>query len=144
MLRHMDNYLSLIAQTRIEALNQAIRSREMADHSAGYAMLGIAVLSVAVAVAAAYLYKQRSERIVCDSKKLFRELCRAHHLSWGQRRLLREMARVKNVSDPTLLMLDHQLWVMDPVKEMGLCQPKMRKRLLFVQRLLFASEKRAS
>jgi hypothetical protein len=137
------NNLMFVAQTRIEALNQAIRTREMADHSNGYALLGIAVLSIAVAVVTAYLFKKRSERIVCDARKLFKELCRAHHLSWSQRRLLNEMARVKNVSDPTLLMIDQHLWVIDPVKEMGLCQPKMRKRLQIVQRLLFASDHRS-
>lgn len=133
-------FVLCLAQTRIEAMNQAFRAREPAD-STGYALLAIGVLSLLVSIVIFLVFKQRTSRVISDSQLLFRELCRAHHLSWRARHLLQEMARVKKLNDPCVLLLDGKHWILNPETEAKLCTNSKRNRIQKLQPLLFAPAK---
>lgn len=70
---------------------------------------GLAVLAVVFGVAwllNRYLLRKGGERIRYTSpRRLFGELCRAHGLSWPQRRLLRKLAMERKLPQPSELFL---------------------------------------
>jgi hypothetical protein len=131
------NLIPLTAQVRIEPVNQLVAP--VANDTSGRdtliagLFLGLALLSVIIG----FVMWLRRDRRCADTKALFRELCSAHHLSRSQVRVLWELARVKKISDPTSLIIDSHLWIVQPSEEPSLCKPKVRNRISTIQRLLF-------
>ncbi|MEZ6138528.1 MAG: hypothetical protein R3C53_26900 [Pirellulaceae bacterium] len=133
-------FLPILAQTRIEAMNQAFRSPQSGN---GYAvMIMIAIVATVFSLAAGIYvyYRRRSERVCHDPRKLFNELCRAHGLNSKQRRLLNNLAQARGVKDPSEVLLDSNHWVLDPTTDKKFCEPKCRNLLLTLQRTLFEVE----
>ncbi|MCA9132577.1 MAG: hypothetical protein KDA45_05470 [Planctomycetales bacterium] len=137
MLPLFSTFTVLLAQTRIEALNQAFRARDSVGGSESLWMLAVVGPCLLVAIVLFWIVKQRTERVVDDPSRLFAELCRAHYLSVGDRRLLGEIARVKRLVDPSTLLLDAELWTFDPASEARFCQPRVQTRLSQLQGQLF-------
>jgi hypothetical protein len=77
------------------------------DSTHWWLLLGCAVLFAGFAVAI-YRSSRRgeSEFDVDSDAKLFRDLCRAHHLSSANRRLLRRLASARGVEEPARLFIE--------------------------------------
>ena len=129
--------LALLAQSRIQTMNQGFRAQNSANLGTAMLMLGGIALVILLAFGIAYLVKLQRAKISDDSTKLFSELCRAHNLSFGQRRWMRQLAKARKLDDPNQLFLNPGLWVLDPGADGKLCQRKARKHLLIAQRVLF-------
>jgi hypothetical protein len=63
------------------------------------------VFSVAVWVVVRNRLEKRSERVLDDSRKLFRDLCRAQRLSWKETALLEDLADRRGLETPSLLFV---------------------------------------
>ncbi len=127
----------MLAQTRIEAMNHAFLARETEDNSKSYIMLVAIGLALLVAVCIYFWVKKRSERVVNDPNQLFRELCRAHHFSRKNRRLLFKMAREKKLANPCELLFNAELWTLDANNEQSLCHPKVRANIQKLRSMLY-------
>ncbi len=132
--------VTLLAQSRFRATSQSLRMQQDGIQAA-YMMLGITIMVVAIIVVAVYFIYYHDREATCEPRKLFRELCRANHLSWRQRRLLRDMAKIKRIADPLRLFLNADLWMIDTAKDTRLCKPRVRSRLQAMHKMLFTTEK---
>lgn len=138
MLDHCLSMTSVLAQqSRIEAMNQGLRAYESAENSSWMVLLGICLLTCAVAGIIVVIVKLRAQQRLCDPHRLFRELCRAHQVTWRQRRLLKSFAKTRKLSDPNQLFLDSSLWAFCPASEPKLCAPAKHRRFLTLQRMFF-------
>jgi hypothetical protein len=136
MLMH-EQPIFVIAQSRIEAMNQGFRTQQSGG---GYAVvIMIAAIAVAFGLAALiYLYfKRYSKQTVNDPQKLFAELCKAHGFSRSQRRLMRELAEHHHLKDPNMLLLESGKWGIGDTDNKRLALPKNQNRLLILKRQLF-------
>jgi hypothetical protein len=104
------------------------RPRFDAEHL--WTILSIVALVVGFAVVS-YRSSQRAKRPfdVDKSTKLFRELCRAHRLSFGNRRLLKRLAAARNLSEPTLLFVEPRHFEIGQLPD-GLCRYADEIRML--------------
>lgn len=133
----------LLAQTRIEALNQGFRDRNFGQAGDARGMLILALGAVLCALAIYYGFRFRQSHPINNPRKLLAELAAANCLTGRQRRLLGKLARAKKIDDPTQLMIDASLWVLDPVHEVRLCKPRILRRIQHIHRLLFEELKEA-
>lgn len=127
---------------RVEAVTQSFLEQPQQNSYQSLIMLAIIAAALLLAGGLYALYLRQTGRIFDDPKRLFRELCRAHGLSLGQQSILMKLVKARKLQNPNLVMLDANLWVLDPTTDVELCTPKMRSRLIHVQRLLFSSENR--
>jgi hypothetical protein len=72
-----------------------------------WTILSLVALIIGLAVVS-YRSSRRTKRHfdVDSPTRLFRELCRAHRLSFGKRRLLKRLAAVRSLSEPALLFVE--------------------------------------
>lgn len=134
---------ALLAQSRVQSLNEAFLEKPNGSFAGGFVMLGIVVVAILLSGIAFYFYKKRSERVICDPNKLLDEVARAHGLPFGQRRLLKRLAKAKQLSDPVTLLLDDRLWVLDPAQDTVFCKPRRVAQLKALQRVLFTKSENA-
>jgi hypothetical protein len=101
MLQHM----LILAARSVWGRFDHERPRFDATHM--WTILSIAALVVGLAVVS-YRSSRRARREfdVDSATKLFRELCRAHRLSFGNRQLLKRLAAARSLSDPALLFVE--------------------------------------
>jgi hypothetical protein len=70
-------------------------------------LVSIGALLIAVAVVAYRSSRRRKREFTHESpQRLFRELCRAHGLSFASRRLLKRLAVARGVPNPAILFVD--------------------------------------
>lgn len=134
---------ALLAQGRIEAMNQGFRMQQHNSY-ASIIMITIVLLALGTAAGIFFYVKRKSQKVVDDPLQLFRELSRAHGLSGGQRKLLLQLAKNHGLKDPCTLFLDSAHFSLDPQADANLCQPKSLKKFLFVQRIIFTEEQKAA
>ncbi len=103
-----------IAQSRIEAMNQAVQPLDAETGTPALPLLTLAFATIALAVAILYFFKHNTARTSNDSLNLFAELCRCNHLSRRQRKLLKGLANYQKVSNPCQIFLDIELWTIAP------------------------------
>lgn len=129
----------MISQSRIQAMNQGFRTQQ----DSGYAsiiMIAIVFLTLGLAAGIYFYVKFKAQKVVDDPALLFRELSRAHGLNGRQRKLLLQLAKSRGLKDPCTLFLSPSLFSLDPQSDAQLCQPKILKKFLVVQRILFTSK----
>ncbi|QDV21757.1 hypothetical protein [Aureliella helgolandensis] len=127
----------LIAEGRVAALRAGFQMQETKSLTIGLVLIA-ASFTVILATALLYWFIQRrAAKRFCSPKKLFRELCRVHHFSFPQRRLLAQLVKVGGVSDPNLLFIDSRLWILDPSKNPKLCVARNRRHLQKMQRAIY-------
>lgn len=130
--------LLTLAQIRIDPVIQRVANPESTDNRLRL-MLILALGAVALfAVAVATYSRYRVTAVANDSSTLLLELCRAHHLSRKDRGILRELSRVQQLSDPTLLLVDAKLWNFDAKTESSLTSPETQTHMHKLQCQLFA------
>jgi len=78
-------------------------------------------------------YELRAGRGYVSRWGLFRELCKAHRLSWSDRLLLGKLAKVQGVDQPARLFLEPQR--LDPATLSPSLAGKMRQVTILRQRL---------
>jgi hypothetical protein len=72
-----------------------------------WTLLSLAALLIATLVVAYRSSRRNKLEFTSDSsRRLFRELCRAHRLTWANRRLLRHLAEARQVAQPADLFVD--------------------------------------
>jgi hypothetical protein len=72
-----------------------------------WTLLSLAALLIATLVVAYRSSRRNKLEFTSDSsRRLFRELCRAHRLTWANRRLLRHLAEARQVAQPAGLFVD--------------------------------------
>jgi hypothetical protein len=74
-------------------------------------LLAIFVIAVVVVIIAAVVWRELKRRAARtfradSSAKLFRELCAAHGIKRSSRRLLKQLAEARGVSDPATLFVE--------------------------------------
>lgn len=135
----VSSQLSVLAQGRIQSLNQAFLSKDGKTTTA-LTMIAIAVLVTVTTAIIYWVVKRRSEGTVDSPRKLFAELCRAHRLSFGQRRLLASLAKSLKLDDQCEIFLNSDLWQLDPVKYPKFCKKGKVNQLRLLRRVLFVEQ----
>lgn len=131
--------LGLLAQGRIQSLNQAFLSKDGKTTTA-LTMLAIAVLVTVTTAIVYWVVKRRSEATINKPRKLFAELCRAHRLRLGQRRLLANLAKSLKLEDECEIFVNSELWQLDPVKFPKFCKKSTVNQLRLLRRVLFVEQ----
>jgi hypothetical protein len=127
-------------KNRIEAVTlNVLEQSPDSSHWISIVLLGVAIV-LAAAVAFYFTYRKQLNCVCDDPELLFKELCRAHGLTFGQKAVLLKLIKARRLNNPNLVLIDSSLWVLDPTRDAELCTPKVRNRLIHVQRLLFSSE----
>ena len=127
-------------RNRIEAVTQSFLEQSQGSGYGTMIMLTSVGVAVALGIAAYFFYRRQLDRVCNDPQALFNEICRAHGLTGGQKSVLMKLVKVRKLKNPNLVLIDSNLWVLDPAVDAELCTPKLRNRLIHVQRLLFNSE----
>lgn len=126
-----------LAQARIDAVTLPLEEPEVVSDSRAGLMMVFAFATIAIALAAVTILKQRSNRPTNDSGRLFLELCRENHLSRRQRKLLSQLSSVQQLTDPCQLLLNIELWQLDPQQAAQFNSHKSQAELLRLRSLLF-------
>ena len=127
----------VLAQIRVDAMAPILEEPEVVSGSRPGMMIAIAFATIAIAVASLTFLKQCSSRTTNDSGRLFLELCGRHRLSRRQRQLLRELSEYQQVADPSQVLLDAELWQLDPAQTTHLSSEKVQLELQKLRSLLF-------
>ena len=122
---------------RMQEVFRALRSTQSETRTEGnYTILLITCAIFAVLIVLGAIYQIIQTRQSYNSpKKLFWELCRAHHLSWTERWLLWKLAKWLALENPAVIFIDAGCF--DPQKMPSVFAPnvkdfeKMKKRLFF-------------
>ncbi len=98
-----------------------------------------AVIVVSLVFAVLYFLRRNRPVGAKNPRQLFNDLCRAHHLSGGERTQIRNLASRLKILNPAILFLDHSLWDFDqlaqgehPLAERDIENLKKLNRTLFV------------
>ena len=134
------NYPWFVAQLPFSAAGDATLPL---DSDAGIfnpsAVIAAAILVVGMAIAVIYFVRRNRPVGAKNHRKLFNDLCRAHHLSGAERKQIRNLASRLQIPSPTILFLDHSLWDFDklaqgdhPLADREIENLKKLSRILFV------------
>jgi hypothetical protein len=93
-----------------------------AEHGVFFYWAVIAIVA-AIVLAFVLLFSLMRRKTRSQARLLFTELCNMHQLSIRQRRLLRRLAGMQNMDDPTSLMVDATQWHLDELEK----QSQLRK-----------------
>lgn len=129
--------LLLIAQVRVNAEVHILEEPEVASGSRLGMMIVIAIATMAIALAGLTFLKRCSRRTTNDSGRLFLELCSENHLSRRQRRLLYELSEHQQTTDPSQVLLNADLWQLDPAQTTPLSSEKVQTELQRLRSMLF-------
>jgi len=102
-------FFFLLAEAdRLRSMGSGFRSRRSSfDLGDGMTLLLVmTALVVALYLLSRYLNRRDGNQSYHSPRSLFRELCGAHGLSFHNRRLLKKLASIQNLADPTLLFLE--------------------------------------
>lgn len=127
-------------RNRIEAVQQSFLEQPQQSGYNTLIMLAVVGVALVVAAVAFQLHRRQSGCLVDDPKRLFDELCRAHGLTMTQKSTLLTLVKARKLQNPSQIMLDANLWILDPATDKELCTPKYRSRLIHVQKLLFSAD----
>lgn len=132
----LEHGILLAEQSRLESLGRGFQHGS--GVSAGNIVLSVLTLvGIVLAVwAAAYWHAHRERLPWCnDAATLFRSLCRAHALRWGDQWLLWRVARYQRLDDPARMFLEPQR--LDPAN-LGSVFRVQAARLVAIRERLFA------
>ena len=105
------SYILLAQRSRSDSFREGFRSRGTTGHDDVLLSLLIVATLVAGMWAISRLVSMGRKRHGYNSPwRLFWALCKAHHLSWSDRWLLRRVARDQALHDPGRLFLEAQRW----------------------------------
>ncbi len=127
----------LIAQVRVNAMAPILEEPEVTSGSRPGMMIAIAFATIAIAVVGLTFLKQHSHRATHDCGRLFLELCRENQLSRRQRQLLHELSELQQITDPSQVLLNADLWQFDPAQSTLLGSEKVQAELRKLRSLLF-------
>ncbi len=68
-------------------------------------LIGMVVIGIGVAIVVAIAKRKDFSKPCDDPNKLFRQLCIAHHLDFGSRRLLLKLATALDLAQPALVFV---------------------------------------
>lgn len=97
----------LIAQSPISSLGSRFRS-ETSQWNVWH-LLGLGIILVGLAALAWLLtrhFQKKDRQGYHSERRLFRELCVAHGLTWQQRRILKQLAAACGLANPSQLFLE--------------------------------------
>ncbi len=100
----------LAEHNRGDAFREGFRTRGTAGHDDVLLSLLIVTALLAGMWAMSRLVGMRQRRVYNSPWKLFRALCKAHHLKWSEIWLLWRVARSQHLRDPGRLFLEGELW----------------------------------
>jgi LPXTG-motif cell wall-anchored protein len=141
MLTNPMNFYLIVAQQRIDALQQVAQPQTATDGgNTGLIVAGI-LIAIAVAATAWFVLKKKKVIQTNDNHKLFAELCRHNHLSRRQRKLLGDLASLQKLTNPCQLFLDIEKWAIAPTGETSLNAPGVQAELHRLRSLLFTHSK---
>ena len=126
-----------LAQVRVDAMAPILEEPEVVSGARPGMMIAFAFATIAIAMAGLTILKQRSHRATNDSGRLFAELCRNNNLSRRQRQLLHELSVHQQVANASQLLLNVDLWQLDPARPTPLGSEKVQTELLKLRSLLF-------
>ena len=129
----------VIAQSPIEAMNRAFREKPQADNANVLIMLGAVGGAVLLTAVIAWYMKVRGTGEINDCWKLFHEICRAHSLTWSERRKLGAFAKSQRLDDPCALLINADLWSFEGVAKGRFLKPKYQREITALQRVLFTT-----
>lgn len=95
------------------------------------------VLTIALAVGAYFLMRNRQPSVEEQSRSLFRELCRAHQLSGAQSTLVMRLAKGLKLNCPATLFVDSNAWRIPEDSGEGSLSRKDWEKLQTIQKMLF-------
>jgi len=127
----------LMAQVRVNAMAPILEEPEVVSGSRPGLMIALAFATIAIAVVGLTYLKQHSRRTTNDSGHLFLELCRKNQLSRRQRQLLYELSEHQQMTDPNQVLLNAELWQLDPAQTTLLGSEKVQAELRKLRSLLF-------
>jgi len=137
----MNMWYRVAAVTAQAEWYRRFRLRSTADAASILAMLALlAIVVMGVWVASRWFQARERRRSNCP-RALFRELCRAHGLSSGDRNLLLRLASQQNPYNPAAIFLDPQCFEADQLPPAAVGDIENVKRL---RELLFGSLARPS
>jgi hypothetical protein len=79
-----------------------------------WAAVGVAILCLGMWLVRRAL-RGNSNGSYHSRAQLFQSLCKAHRLTWAERRLLRRLAQARGLGDPTILFVEPGHFVMSPL-----------------------------
>ena len=94
-------------------------------------------LTIALAVGAYFLFRNRQPSVEQQSRSLFRELCRAHQLSSAQSKLVMRLANCLRLPCPATLFVDSNAWQIPEGSGDDGLDRKDWEKLLTIQKMLF-------
>ncbi len=104
----------------------------------GFIVICIAiVLTIAVAIGAYFLMRNRQPSVEEQSRSLFRELCRAHQLTSAQSHLVMRLAKGLRLACPATLFVDSSSWRIPEDNGEGSLDRKEWEKLQTIQKMLF-------
>lgn len=137
MIQPLQSSPVLVAQSRIDALSNAFQNKEPADYTIAMIIFGSVLTTAVLGYLGLVIYRWQASKIVNCPKKMFKELCRAHTLSSGEKASLVKLATARKLKDPCRVFIDSQLWMLDPTRDRELCKPKHRSILRRTRTKLF-------
>lgn len=106
--------------------------------SAGFVVICIAiVLTIALAVGAYFVMRNRQPSVEEQTRSLFRELCRIHQLTGAQSKLVLRLAGGLKLSSPATLFVDSTLWRIPEDNSEGSLDRQDWEKLQTIQKMLF-------
>ncbi|MCA9195276.1 MAG: hypothetical protein KDB03_26075 [Planctomycetales bacterium] len=92
----------------LETVRREFEKQQSGFGSGTWGMLAILLVALVVAGAILWAFKN-STRKFSDARSLFSQLCRAHHLSYQQRKLMLLLAKESQLQ-PSYLFLSSEAW----------------------------------
>ena len=110
----MADYLLLLARRQdLRGMSEGFRGRSVWDNAPQTVLIAGIILAVAVVLLLVGRYANRYEQRHATNSPtdLFRELCRIHHLTNADRRLLKRIATHWELESPALIFIEPDLFV---------------------------------
>ena len=101
---------ALLGQSRVSRLGSHFSGEKRSRGIAPYVWMTVVPILVAVGASALYQYHQNANVHLDSPGKLFRDLSKAHQLTWDQRRLLQEAAELSDLEVPAVLFVRPDLF----------------------------------
>jgi hypothetical protein len=127
-----------LANLSIESILRFIRSPRNAEIYNGIVVGLLVLIGLGLTWACVYFTKSLNAKLAANPRKLFKQLCRAHELSGSERRQLERLAKLSELENPAILIIDSSVWNVDELVAAKKLQPKQRERLLTLQHVLYA------
>ncbi len=100
-----------------------------------WSVIGIVSASVMFILAICWISRRRNRS---QARMLFNELCNVHQLTQRQRKLIRRLAGLQKIDEPTTLMMDATRWHLEELEQQSRVSPSDAKELRELQSTLYA------